>query len=62
MDRGPRRSKDAMIPGSRLHAGDLRLLGGELRWYIDHSVCEDEPPLPPIPLDDAPPGTPGGGA
>lgn len=61
LDREPRRSKDAMIPGSRLQAADLRLLGGELRWYIDHSVCEDEPPLPPIPLDDEPRKAPGEG-
>ncbi|MBY0112218.1 MAG: 6-phosphogluconolactonase [Phycisphaerales bacterium] len=61
IDLSPRRAKDAMIPGARLHAADLRLLGGELRWYIDHSVCDDAPALPPIPLDGEPPGTSGGG-
>lgn len=51
IDGEPRRLKDAMIPGGRLHACDLRPLGGEMRWYLDESLCEDAPSLPPIPLD-----------
>ncbi|HEX8876419.1 MAG TPA: 6-phosphogluconolactonase [Phycisphaerales bacterium] len=51
IDRSPRRAKDAMIPGGRLHACDLRPLGGEVRWYVDESLCDDVPALPPIPLD-----------
>ncbi len=36
---------------SRLFAGDLSPIGGELRWYVEEGVCEDSPALPPIPLE-----------
>ena len=35
----------------RLLARDLRPIGGELRWYIEESVCEVRPGPPPIPLE-----------
>lgn len=40
-------------PGSssRLLARDVRPIGGELRWYVEESVCETQPGLPPIPLE-----------
>lgn len=34
-----------------LFLGDLRPVGGELRWYTDASACDDAPGLPPIPLE-----------
>lgn len=35
----------------RLLARDLKPIGGELRWYVDESVCETRPGPPPIPLE-----------
>lgn len=37
-------------PG-KLLAGDLRPIGGELRWYVDERVCDELPPSPPLPLE-----------
>lgn len=36
---------------ARLLARDVRPIGGELRWYVEESVCETRPGLPPIPLE-----------
>ncbi len=34
-----------------LLARDIRPIGGELRWYVEESACENRPGPPPIPLE-----------
>ncbi|MBX3389907.1 MAG: 6-phosphogluconolactonase [Phycisphaeraceae bacterium] len=42
------RAKNGSI---RLLAREVRPIGGELRWYVEESACENRPGPPPIPLE-----------
>ncbi|MBL8887339.1 MAG: 6-phosphogluconolactonase [Phycisphaerales bacterium] len=51
MDSAIREVPRAPAGADRLLARDLKPIGGELRWYVEESVCETCPGPPPIPLE-----------